>query len=180
MAWEADVVEYFRNNAGAAELVNERQAELGRSLYLARPIRVSDAKCLGCHDRAATAPPMIVRQYGAANGFGWKLHETVGAQIVSVPLDTALARVDRTVGIVAGTLVTLFLLLFAVVNVVLRRIVLKPIALLATAAESISTGQKVDVNLNVPGGDEISLLCRSFDRMRTSIEKSLAMLTARE
>jgi HAMP domain-containing protein len=53
-------------------------------------------------------------------------------------------------------------------------------ALLATAAESISTGQKVDVNLNVPGGDEISLLCRSFDRMRTSIEKSLAMLTARE
>ena len=108
------------------------------------------------------------------------MHETVGAQIVSVPLDTALARVDRTVGIVAGTLVTLFLLLFAVVNVVVRRIVLKPIALLATAAESISTGQKVDVNLNVPGGDEISSLCRAFDRMRTSIEKSLAMLTARE
>jgi HAMP domain-containing protein len=180
VAWEADVVEYFRNNAGAEELVNERQAELGRSLYLARPIRVNDAKCLGCHNTAATAPPMIVRQYGPANGFGWKLHETVGAQIVSVPLDTALARVDGTVGIVAATLVTLFLLLFAVVNVVLRRVVLKPIALLATAAESISTGQKVDVNLNVPGGDEISSLCRAFDRMRTSIEKSLAMLTARE
>jgi HAMP domain-containing protein len=81
---------------------------------------------------------------------------------------------------VAGTLVTLFLLLFAVVNVVVRRIVLKPIALLAITAESISTGRKVDVNLNVPGGDEISSLCRAFDRMRTSIEKSLAMLTARE
>ena len=180
VAWEADVVEYFRNNAGAEELVNERQAELGRSLYLARPIRVSDAKCLTCHDTAATAPPMIVRQYGPANGFGWKLHETVGAQIVSVPLDTAYARVDRTVGIVAGTLVTLFLLLFAVVNVVVRRIVLTPIALLATAAESISTGKKVDVNLNVQGGDEISSLCRAFDRMRTSIEKSLALLAARE
>ena len=93
---------------------------------------------------------------------------------------SALARVDRTVGIVAGTLVTLFLLLFAVVNVVVRRIVLKPIALLATAAESISTGQRVDVNLNVRGGDEISMLCRAFDRMRTSVEKSIAMLTARE
>jgi len=126
------------------------------------------------------APPTIVRQYGRANGFGWKLHETVGAQIVSVPLDIALARVDRTVGIVAGTLVTLFLLLFSVVNVALQRNVLKPIALLATAAESISTGQRVDVNLNLRGGDEISMLCRAFDRMRTSVEKSIAMLNARE
>jgi protein-histidine pros-kinase len=180
VAWEADVVQYFRNTPTADELVNERESELGRSLYLARPIRVSDAKCLTCHDTAATAPAMIVRQYGSANGFGWKLNETVGAQIVSVPLDTALGRVDRTVAIVAATLVTLFLLLFVVVNAVVRTVVLKPIAILASAADGISTGQRVAVNLNVQGGDEISSLCRAFDRMRTSIEKSLALLTARE
>jgi protein-histidine pros-kinase len=174
--WEIDVIQHFRNAPEAHELVNERETALGRSLYLAKPIRVEDGECLVCHDTAATAPPAVLRQYGNANGFGWRLHETVGAQIVSVPLDDALKGANRVVLVVAGVLTLLFVLLFVVVNLVVRAVVLAPIAKLARAAESLSTGHPVDVDLNVPGRDEISALCRSFDRMRTSVDKSLALL----
>lgn len=174
--WEADVIEHFRNDRSVAELVNERNGELGRSLYLAKPVRIDDAQCLACHDTAANAPEALVRQYGSANGFGWKLHETVGAQIVSVPLEAALAGADRAVWVITGVLCALFVLLFVVVNVVVRAVVLRPVARLAAAAQSISLGQAVSVDLQVPGGDEVSQLCRSFERMRISVEKSMALL----
>jgi HAMP domain-containing protein len=174
--WEVDVVQHFRSDPTSTELVNERDTALGPSLYLAKPIRVEAGECLVCHDTPAVTPPAVLRQYGTANGFGWRLHETVGAQIVSVPLAAALAGADRAILVVAGVLAALFALLFAVVNLVVRAVVLKPIAKLARAAQSISTGHPVDVDLNVPGGDEISALCRAFDRMRVSIEKTLALL----
>jgi protein-histidine pros-kinase len=176
MAWEADVIQYLSANPKAEEIANERDGAMGRSLYLARPIRIDDGNCLACHDTPAKAPPSVVRRYGGSNGFGWKLHDTVGAQIVSVPLATALARVDRTVAIIAGMLMALFAVMFIAVNLVVRAVVLRPIAKLARAAEHISTGHAVDVALNVPGHDEISQLCRAFDRMRTSVEKSLSLL----
>jgi protein-histidine pros-kinase len=178
--WEVDVIQHFRNEPQATEFVNERATELGPSLYLAKPIRVEDSECLACHDTAAAAPAAVVRQYGSANGFGWHLHETVGAQIVSVPLEEALAGADRVILVVAGVLTALFALLFVVVNVVVRAVVLRPIAKLARAAERISTGHPVDVDLDAKGRDEISALCHAFARMKTSIDKSLELLrTAR-
>jgi HAMP domain-containing protein len=174
--WETDLIQHFRADPKEEEIVKDRPTELGRLLYLAKPIRIDESECLVCHDKAAAAPAELLHQYGSANGFGWKLHETVGARIVSVPLEAALAGADRVVLIVSGVLTALFVLMFVVVNLVVRTVVLQPIAKLASAAESISVGRPVSVNLNVPGRDEISALCRAFDRMKTSIDKSLALL----
>jgi protein-histidine pros-kinase len=180
LAWEADIIERFRREADLRELVNVRMSEFGPSLYLARPIRISDPSCLGCHDTASVAPASVVRQYGAANGYGWKLNEVLGAQIVSVPMNSALASANHALAIIAGMLTALFLLLFVVTNVIVRALVLQPIARLASAADSISTGQPVAFDLKVRGKDEIASLCRAFDRMKTSIEKSLVLLSQRE
>ncbi len=176
VAWEADVIQYFRANPSAQEFVSDRTSEMGQSLYLAKPIRIKDEQCLQCHDTYATAPPEVVRQYGRVNGFGWKMDETVGAQIVAVPLETARAGASNLVVLVGSVLTAVFLLMFAVVNVVVRVVVLRPIAHLAAAAEAISTGRPLAMDLAVKGSDEIAALCRAFDRMKTSIEKSLALL----
>ena len=82
--WEADVINNFRNRADQRELIGERNTPTGKYLFLAQPIHAAQP-CLECHDTAQAAPEAMVRRYGAANGFGWKLNETVGAQIVSVP-----------------------------------------------------------------------------------------------
>ena len=54
--WEAGVVQRFRDAPSLAELVGERETTSGRSLYLARPIRIGDARCLGCHSTVEAAP----------------------------------------------------------------------------------------------------------------------------
>ena len=81
--WEADVVNRFRNYPEVKEVVGERQSSTGRSLFIAKPIQITNAACLQCHTTAAMAPPTMVKIYGEANGFGWKHNEIIGAQVVT-------------------------------------------------------------------------------------------------
>jgi protein-histidine pros-kinase len=85
--WETDIVNVFRNDTSRAELTGIRETPTGPSLYLARPFQIKDQACFACHTTAEMAPPAMVKIYGPSNGFGWKLNEVIGAQIVSVPMD---------------------------------------------------------------------------------------------
>ena len=84
--WEADLVASFRNAMDVKELTGERDTPTGRHMYIARPIQITNPACLACHNTPATAPPSMVKVYGEANGFGWKMNEIIGAQVVSVPM----------------------------------------------------------------------------------------------
>src|SRR5689334_11264662 len=77
--WEADVINEFRNRTEEKELIGERMTPTGKSMFLARPI-AADAPCLECHDTPSIAPAALIRHYGSQHGFGWRLHEIVGAQ----------------------------------------------------------------------------------------------------
>jgi hypothetical protein len=93
--WEVDVVQKLRGTADMKEFVGERDTAIGRSLYIARPLQIKDPVCLGCHTTAAEAPKTMVDIYGPNNGFGWKLNEIVGAQVISVPMTVPLARANQ-------------------------------------------------------------------------------------
>ena len=93
--WEADVVNIFRNDPGRTEVTGHRETPDGASLYFCAPIRVDDASCLTCHSTPETAPVDMVKIYGSANGFGWKLNDVIGAQIVSIPAKLADASAER-------------------------------------------------------------------------------------
>jgi hypothetical protein len=94
--WEADVVNIFRNDPARTEVTGHRETPDGPSLYFCAPIRVNDTSCLTCHSTPEKAPTEIVKFYGTANGFGWKLNEVIGAQIVSVPANLADASAEKT------------------------------------------------------------------------------------
>ena len=93
--WEADVVNIFRNDPARTEVTGHRDTPDGASLYFCAPIRVDDASCLTCHSTPEKAPVEMVKSYGTTNGFGWKLTEVVGAQIVSIPAKLADASAER-------------------------------------------------------------------------------------
>jgi acid phosphatase family membrane protein YuiD len=61
-------------------------------LFISRPIRIDKPSCLKCHGLSESAPPELVKRYGANNGFGWALGDVVGAQIVSIPAQVAKDR----------------------------------------------------------------------------------------
>jgi len=174
--WEADVVNAFRNDPKLPEIIGERDAPLGRALYLARPITVTDPGCLSCHTTPESTPASVVRRYGTAGGYGWKLNETIGAQIVSVPLAVPMRMADDAHRAMLVSLVGVFLFLLVLLNLLLWFFIIRPIRRLSHMADEVSTG-----NLDVPevrfrSGDEVAGLAGSFNRMRISLVKALKML----
>src|SRR6185312_3839440 len=93
--WQADIIDAFRRDPKQTELALERDTPEGRTLNLARPVKVSDQGCLTCHSTPQAAPPSMIDLYGTAHGFGWKLGDIVAAQIVTVPMSVAMERADR-------------------------------------------------------------------------------------
>jgi len=174
--WETDLVQEFRNRPGLKELSGERDTPTGRALYIARPIQITNPACLGCHTTPDAAPPTMIKLYGPANGFGWKLNDVVGAQVVSVPMALPLQNAQRAFNTFMASLIAIFAVAFIALNVMLNWMIVRPVAQLSHAADQVSTG-----NFEIPefperGKDEIALLGRAFNRMRRSLQKAMQMI----
>lgn len=174
--WETDIIQTFRNDPETTELSGERVTPLGKSLYYARPIRISNKNCLTCHSTTDAAPETMVKLYGTANGFGWQLDEVVGSQIVSVPLSVPLAKAHKEFMIFMASLISIFATIFIVINIMLNQFVVKRVREMAHVSDEISTGHMEVPEFSVSGKDEIADLSRSFNRMRRSLEKAMKML----
>jgi HAMP domain-containing protein len=174
--WEADIVNQFRNGANMSEIIGERETPVGRSLYLAHPIKIKDGACLECHSTVEVAPKTMIEKYGPANGFGWQLNDTIGAQIVSVPTDVPLQRAEKTFKVFMLSLTGVFAFIFIVLNLMLYYIVIRPVTRLSHLADEVSMGNMEAPDFTVKGRDEISALAGSFDRMRKSLVKAFKML----
>jgi len=175
--WEADIIQRFRNDPSTQEVIGERETPMGKSLYLARPIR-NEAECLACHSTPAAAPRTLIAKYGSNNGFGWQNHEIVGAHVVSVPFATASANAERAFRAFMISLAAVFSAVFLVVNALLYFLVVRPVRQIARVADRLSLGDSTAEDFPLRGAKEIVSVTRSFNRMRTSLEKALKMLEA--
>ncbi len=175
MDWEADVINYFRLNSDAT-FVGERETPTGRSLYFSKPIRITNGKCLICHSTPEVAPKPLIKRYGDSNGFGWKLNEVIGAQIVSVPLSLPQQRADKEFMLFMATIVLVFLTIGIILNILLNIFVIKPVALMAAHVDKVSLGTLDLPPLQLKSKDEIGSLGRSFNRMQNSLDSAVKML----
>jgi HAMP domain-containing protein len=174
--WEVDVVNQFRSNGELKEVVGERDTPGGRSMFLATPLKITNPACLQCHSSVEAAPKTMVDKYGPANGFGWNLNETIGAQVISVPLSVPLQRAEQSFNVFIGSLIGVFVVVGIVLNLMIWLVVVRPVTLLSELADRVSQG---DLNApDFPGrsGDEIGVLAQSFSRMRTSVVQAMKML----
>lgn len=174
--WEADLVNRFRQSPDVKEIVSERLASTGRSLFIAHPIQVSNPACLQCHSTPSAAPPSMLRAYGEANGFGWKHNEVVGAQVVTVPMDVPLRKADRAFTTFMASLAAVFVAVFVVLNIMLSWMIVRPIRKMSEAADKVSTGDFGVPEFGEKGKDEVAVLGSSFNRMRRSLEKAMQMI----
>ena len=174
--WETDIVSYFRNHDSEKELVGERDTPTGPQLYLSRPIKITNPACLSCHSTPAEAPETLINTYGDNNGFGWKLDEVIGAQVVSVPMSLPLERANSTFITFMIALVGVFVLLILLLNIMLHYIVLKPVSAMSKKADDVSLGNLTVEELVIKGSDEISSLGRSFNRMHRSLDNAVKLL----
>ena len=176
--WEADIIGMFRNQPQLSEFTGERDTPGGRSMYLSRPIRITDQACLTCHSTPEVAPSSMLQRYGNANGFGWNLHDVVGAQIVSVPMNLPIAKAQSTFQLLMTVLAIVFVTVILLINLLLRLAVIGPIQRMSRTANEISQGRGNATEFQTRGKDEIAMLAVSFNRMRRSLDKAMSMLDA--
>ena len=138
-AWERTLIEKFRADSTQTEFTGVQGEGIQRTVYVARPIIIKDGQCLVCHSVPAAAPASMIQIYGDKNGFGWQLNETVGMQLVKLPMLYPLEKARETFYSFMGSLLTIFALMFVALNVVLSGLVIEPMARVNKKLEELAT-----------------------------------------
>ena len=174
--WEADIVNAFRQSKDNVEMVGERDTPTGRALYLARPIQITSGACLVCHSTIEVAPKTMIDQYGSANGFGWKMNEVIGAQVVSVPMSVPIKRADETFRTFMLSLAGVFVVTFVLLNAMLHVMVIRRVTRLSAIADQVSLGNLDAGEFRTRSSDEIGVLTEALGRMKVSLVQAMKML----
>jgi protein-histidine pros-kinase len=174
--WEADLINQYRNGSASGDIFGERDTPTGKSLFVAKPLKITDPGCLACHSTVEIAPHTVVDKYGPANGFGWNLNEVVGAQIVSVPTAVPQARAEQAFKTFMISLAAVLAGIGFILNVVLYWMFIRPVTKISKLADRVSMGDLDAGELKVRSGDEIQTLAESLERLRKSWALAQQML----
>jgi protein-histidine pros-kinase len=118
----------------------------------------------------------MIDKYGSANGFGWQLNQIIGAQVVSVPMSVPIDNTNRAFVTFLLSLCAVFVVLYVALNVMLSRLIVRPVTEMARMADAVSTGDFDMPEFNEKGRSEINHLGASFNRMRRSLEQAMRMI----
>ena len=85
------------------------------------------------------------------HGFGWKMDEIIGAQIVSVSMSLTLQRAEKIFYnfLIAIAIVSVFVVIGILLNILLHFIVIKPMVNIARQADKVSMGGLNIADLNI-------------------------------
>ncbi|WP_017317995.1 c-type heme family protein [Mastigocladopsis repens] len=173
--FEAEIVERFRKEPGNKSDSGFRTMSGEKLFYSARPFAIQDKSCLRCHTTPELAPKSQIATYGKDNGFGWKLNQVLGAQMVYVPAEDILKTANQSLLLVLAIVGIIFTAIVIIMNQLLRKTVLLRIKKIATVAEQVSVGD-MNADFGKQSKDEIGDLAEAFNRMKYSLEIAFNML----
>ena len=165
---ELDLLERFRSNRDL-ESFNTTGVINGQNYLVSSAPKVSKKGCLRCHGSPDTAPADVTADYGTRSGYGYQAGQVVGVSVVGVPLEDVQSLTLNRSLLVIGGITVLFALLFVVLNQLVRRLILLPIADITGVAKAVSKG---DISREVVvrrQNDEIADLANAFELMRRSL-----------
>jgi protein-histidine pros-kinase len=174
--WEVDILATLEKNPQIDRDVRIRDTDSGSFYTVTYPMVLNNESCLSCHSTSDKAPASMVALYGRKNGFGWKLKDLVAAQIISVPMSGAKAKIWHRFWLFIGITSVIFLVLMGILDLLLNRLVIRPVRKMAETAEQVSMGDSSVAEYEYVGADEIGSLSRSFNRMRRSLDSAMKML----
>lgn len=177
--FETDIVEGFRQKPEIKELSGFRDLPTGKVFYIARPLAVTEQRCLRCHSTPDKAPKSQLTTYGLENGFGWKLNEVVAAQIITVPAEEIFNSAQRVFSLIMGILIGIFALVIFIINFLLKRAVIQRIIRIAKVAQQVSKGE-MSADFEQTSNDEIGSLTIAFNRMKSSLEIAMKLLNQQQ
>jgi len=172
--FESAIVDRFTSTK-LQELRGFRSLPSGDFFYIARPLAVTEPSCLECHSTPGVAPKSMIERYGTAHGFGWKLNQIIGAQMISVPASTLLKSARQSFVFIMSIIIGVFATAILMVNFWLKRYVIRPLNRMTQVAEAVSTGN-TDAEFEQLSNDEVGRLAEAFTRMKTSLTLAMKRL----
>jgi HAMP domain-containing protein len=172
---EVPVIERFQEQPNLKEVRGFKESPAGKLFYIARPIKIEKESCLVCHSRPEVAPKSLVERYGPQNGFGWRLNDIVGAQMIYVPATEVVNNAQQAFWVLMGIVVGILAATTLAVNWLLRRFVIRPIQHLSQVAGQVSMGD-MEAEFERMGNDEVGELAAAFARMKVSLAVAMQML----
>ena len=173
---EEKIIRQFIADPELIKLTGSQEVDGIKTFYIAYPIRIINPKCLACHSTPEAAPAAMRTIYGDAGGFGWKLNEVVGTQMVAVPYTLPAEQARKTLINFVVSLVVIFLVLFFVINIAIRKLVLTPVSRLTRMADELGTGNLQGAEIKVTGKDELAEMVVAFNRLRQSLIKIIQLM----
>lgn len=181
-AFEAQIVQSFRQEAESGNSTNNngqkrgfRTIPGGNLFYIARPLEIKKESCLRCHGIPENAPASQLATYGRNNGFGWKMNEIVGAQIISVPASEVVKQAKNLRWLVIGRVFMFLLVGVILLNIFLKFTITDPINKMSSLSKNLSTGD-FSVEFKHQSNDEIGILARSLNRLKVSLKMAMEMI----
>ncbi|MCX7593863.1 MAG: DUF3365 domain-containing protein [Fischerella sp.] len=173
--FETNLIETFRNHPSLQSKSGFLTAFGEQLFYSARPFSINNPKCLSCHSTPEMAPKSLVETYGTENGFGWKLNEIFGIQIIYVPASQVFENFRQNFALFIAIFMAIFALVIILINYLLKLNVIQPIKPMAQLAQKFSTdtinsdeAKEYEIkNLTalVKRTDELGQLGRVFQKM---------------
>ncbi|MEA5503641.1 DUF3365 domain-containing protein [Halotia wernerae UHCC 0503] len=174
-SFETQLVKRFRNEPRTKELSGFRTLPEGQVFYIARPLAITDQKCLRCHSTPDQAPKSQLTTYGTKNGFGWQLNEIIAAQIISVPSEDVFQNAHQSWLLIMGLLITIFAVVILLINFLIKKTVIQRIRKIEKIAQKVSTGD-MSADFEEKSHDEIGGLAAAFNRMKSSLKIAMDIL----
>ena len=166
---EAAIINRFRSNPKLQEVSGEDINPILSFHYTAHPLIVTSSSCLRCHSTPEQAPLSLINAYGPKNGFGWKVGEIIGAQIVKVPMNQIYEKKDELkkslLALIVGCLVALAVVMFYGLDYLLVR----PLSKFTIVADAASQSPSTITFPKSSSVEELNRLQRSLERLRVSL-----------
>ena len=179
--WEVGLLRRFATDETLTEQYGQLGSGADRRFYVARPIRVKSPECLHCHSTADAAPQPMLAIYGPNNGFGWKLGEVVGLQLVEVPTAPTDQKAINSVLVTIGSLTSIFVLSAVIFLLLLRRYVTHPLETLTKVAHASSLSP-VPADATAPppaAAGQFAELHHAIMRLQISVTRALSLIERR-
>ncbi|MEM7579354.1 MAG: DUF3365 domain-containing protein [Mastigocoleus sp.] len=155
--FEAKLIERFALDASGGVLnrnlktINGFRTISGQKLfYTAQPLILKNHSCLQCHGKVENAPKSHVEKYGTRNGYGWKLNQVIGSQIIYTPASEIFLNSKRALFVFIAIFISIFALVLISMNYLLKWRVIQPLQPMSQLAEIITqetiTQETIDIN----------------------------------
>jgi methyl-accepting chemotaxis protein len=100
-----------------------------------------------------------------------------GVRVVTIGMSIYIHEAESALYTLMGSMLTIFIATFLVLNLLLDRMIVRPITQIARTADEISVGNLQLPEIKPESRDEIGMLIVAFNRLRRSTEEAIRMLS---